>query len=141
MLGGSASNSCTSETRLLQEIHEYPPDERLLKVEQYLSAHIARILAASPESIDADRPLSDLGFDSLMLVELALIVQDDLGPRISSASVSPAVSIKAFAQAVAGSLESASNWIGPSWARLSGGSLTIRFRRESGVWSGGARDQ
>ena len=108
MLSGSTQNARSSEAKLLQEIQECPLSERLLKVEQYLSAHIARILAAPPERIDVERPLSDLGFDSLMLVELALLVQDDLGPQISSASVSPAASIRALAKTVAGSLEGAS---------------------------------
>jgi len=38
-------------------------------------------------------------------------------------------------------VESTIRWIAPSWARLSGGSLTIRFRRESVVWSGALRSR
>ena len=38
-------------------------------------------------------------------------------------------------------VESTIWWIGPSWARLGGGSLTIRFRRERVVWSGALRSR
>ena len=38
-------------------------------------------------------------------------------------------------------VESTIRWIGPSWARVRGGTATIWFRRESVVWSGALRSR
>lgn len=44
----------------------------------HLRRRVAKILGAAPERVEADVPLTDLGMDSLMAVELATVLRNDL---------------------------------------------------------------
>jgi myxalamid-type polyketide synthase MxaE and MxaD len=46
------------------------PDERRALLRSYLSEQVARVLGLSPSKLDLQQPLSQLGMDSLMAVEL-----------------------------------------------------------------------
>jgi acyl transferase domain-containing protein/NADPH:quinone reductase-like Zn-dependent oxidoreductase/thioesterase domain-containing protein/NADP-dependent 3-hydroxy acid dehydrogenase YdfG/acyl carrier protein len=92
---------------LVQTLIDSAPGERLDQLQRYIADHVARILGATADDIDPERPLHEHGFDSLMLVELALTIQDDFGSRLSSASVSPSVSIRTLATTVADKLDKA----------------------------------
>ncbi|MPY81351.1 MAG: hypothetical protein GEV04_23700, partial [Actinophytocola sp.] len=59
-----------------------PPQERRERIEQYLIGKVARVLGSAPERIDPDRPLTELGFDSLMAVELTSAIKTDLGVQL-----------------------------------------------------------
>jgi len=54
-----------------------PPQRRQL-LHSYLSAQVARVLGISPSKLDAQQPLSHLGLDSLMAVELKNRIAVDL---------------------------------------------------------------
>jgi acyl carrier protein len=52
------------------------------RIEQYLLDSAARALHASPETLNADSTLIELGLDSLMLVELRLQIERAMGVRL-----------------------------------------------------------
>lgn len=66
-----------------EEIRTYlsglPRDEAISAVQQLLIKHIAGVVGAAPARIVADRPLTDLGMDSLMLVELQMGLDKQFG--------------------------------------------------------------
>ena len=54
------------------------PAERRQLLQTYLSGQVARVLGLSPSKLDVDQPLSHLGLDSLMAVELKNRIAVDL---------------------------------------------------------------
>jgi acyl transferase domain-containing protein/acyl carrier protein len=58
------------------------PEERHELLQSYLSAQVARVLALSVAKLDLQQPLSNLGLDSLMAVELRNRVAIDLGIKV-----------------------------------------------------------
>ena len=54
------------------------PAERRQLLQSYLSEQVARVLGLSPSKLDLQQPLSDLGLDSLMAVELKNRIAVDL---------------------------------------------------------------
>ena len=50
-------------------------------IEQSIRDRVAEILKVAPENIDASKPFSRLGMDSLGLVQLTAAIEDDLGPQ------------------------------------------------------------
>jgi natural product biosynthesis luciferase-like monooxygenase protein len=59
------------------------PGERRALVEAHLRGVVARVLGLTPDRLDAQRPLVDLGLDSLMAIELKNRIEVDLGVRLS----------------------------------------------------------
>jgi acyl carrier protein len=58
------------------------PAERHLLLLSYLSEHVARVLGLSSAKLDVHQPLSNLGLDSLMAVELKNRIAVDLGLNV-----------------------------------------------------------
>jgi NADPH:quinone reductase-like Zn-dependent oxidoreductase/SAM-dependent methyltransferase/acyl carrier protein len=54
------------------------PDERRELMRTLLREQVARVLGAAPDKLDVERPLTDLGLDSLMAVELRNWIESDL---------------------------------------------------------------
>ncbi len=65
-----------------------------------LREEIARILS-SAEALDADRPVSELGMDSLMAVELRLALEQRIGVNLPMFSLSPQTSLVQIAARLA----------------------------------------
>ncbi len=74
-----------------------PPDEVQAKLVELLTVEIARIMRTAPASIGAQRPLSDLGMDSLMAVELRLAVEQRFGLTVPLLALSEGATINALA--------------------------------------------
>ncbi len=53
--------------------------DALAKAVELLRAEAAKVLLQPPEDIDADKPLTDLGFDSLMAMSLRMQAEENLG--------------------------------------------------------------
>lgn len=60
----------------------------------FVRNRVARVLGMSPQKIEEDRPLSEMGLDSLMGVEFASIVEADLGTSLSVSALSRDVTVK-----------------------------------------------
>jgi acyl transferase domain-containing protein/acyl carrier protein len=58
------------------------PGERHQLLQSYLSAQVARVLGLSASKLDLQQPLSNLGLDSLMAVELRNRIAIDLGVKV-----------------------------------------------------------
>ncbi len=62
------------------------PQQRRAALQTIIPLEIAAVLGRSPDDLPADKPLRELGFDSLMAVELSALLQRRLGfvlPRIA----------------------------------------------------------
>jgi NADPH:quinone reductase-like Zn-dependent oxidoreductase/aryl carrier-like protein len=64
-------------SRLREALLHATPEEREAIVQTYIREQVARVLGASPAKLDIDRPLNELGLDSLMSVELKNRVEGD----------------------------------------------------------------
>jgi acyl carrier protein len=58
------------------------PTERLGLLQSYLSGQVARVLGLSTAKVDVRQPLTNLGLDSLMAVELKNAIAVDLGVNV-----------------------------------------------------------
>jgi acyl transferase domain-containing protein/NADPH:quinone reductase-like Zn-dependent oxidoreductase/acyl carrier protein len=83
LMSGEASAAAGADAA---EIRAYltglPRDEAISAVQQLLVKHIAGVVGALPARIAADQPLTDLGMDSLMLVELQMGLDKQFGIAI-----------------------------------------------------------
>ncbi len=80
-----------------EKLKNEPPECLLLRLESYLQQKVARIVRVSPGSIDPQKPLSALGIDSLMAVELKLSIETDTGAAIPIEAVFQGASISDMA--------------------------------------------
>jgi acyl carrier protein len=65
---------------LVRELGQAPPNQRRDVVQSHLRGRAARVLGLDPsEPIDPRRPLSEIGLDSLMAVELRNAIAESLG--------------------------------------------------------------
>ena len=78
---GAAANRNADSLRVLLETET--PEARLQHVEQYLRQKLAGLLGASPSTLQAERPLTYLGLDSLISAELTVILEKDLGVSVA----------------------------------------------------------
>jgi acyl carrier protein len=60
-------------------ILEADPAERAQLIQSYVNEQVARVLGLSPSQLDIQQPLTNLGLDSLMAVELKNRISADLG--------------------------------------------------------------
>jgi NAD(P)-dependent dehydrogenase (short-subunit alcohol dehydrogenase family)/aryl carrier-like protein len=84
------------------------PGERRQLLESLLQAKIAGVLATSPERLDIDRPLLQLGLDSLMAVELRNWIESELQVGLPVVELMRSPSLTYLAELVAQRLETGS---------------------------------
>jgi len=58
------------------------PAERAQLLQSYVNEQVARVLGLSPSQLDIRQPLTNLGLDSLMAVELKNRISADLGVNV-----------------------------------------------------------
>ncbi len=95
-LGARASQASGSED-LRASLLELPAEKREEQLIAFISKTISGILRIPLKDINTNRPISELGMDSLMGVEFGLAAQQALGDDIPLMSVSDALSIKDIA--------------------------------------------
>ena len=72
-------------TPLVAELAELPnPAERSRRLRSHLRGEVGDVLGVHPERVDTDWPLADLGFDSMMTLDLKNRLQRQLGIRLST---------------------------------------------------------
>ena len=71
------------------------------KIVTLLREQVSRILGTSEEKLDADRPLTDFGLDSLMAVELRNWIEGDLRLTLSSVDILRGPSLSQLADLLA----------------------------------------
>jgi amino acid adenylation domain-containing protein len=77
-------------------LRDATPEERPARIEAYLLRRVAKVLGTSPEKIDPERPLTELGFDSLMAVELITALKVDLGIKLPVVKILQGTSSRAL---------------------------------------------
>ncbi|RQH10157.1 type I polyketide synthase [Paraburkholderia dinghuensis] len=96
-LKGGASETSEDDHLRLEQMRSLPRAEAVALVETTLRGQIARILHMSPERIDLDRSVLDLGMDSLMGMELGMAVQESFGVRLSIMAIAEGATVNALA--------------------------------------------
>jgi len=94
--GGEAEQGSSLRTRL----RAAAPDERPGLIEDCIAAEVAGVFGIATEKLDREAPLTNVGLDSLMAVELTNRVESELGASIPMASLLGGPSIKSLAQTV-----------------------------------------
>ncbi len=74
----------TDTTRLIDELHALPAEERAARLRRLISDQVAVILR---RTIDPDRPLSEYGLDSLGNLELRTQIKAETGIRITATDI------------------------------------------------------
>ena len=80
-------------------------EERRSVMETYLLGAIARVLGTTAEKIRPERSLTEIGFDSLMAVELVTGLQNDLGVRLQVVKILEGTSTRGLAQTLLQALD------------------------------------
>jgi acyl carrier protein len=75
-----------------------PPHERYRMVEAYLLELLRRVLAVS--SVNPDEPITQLGLDSLMALELRNRIERDTGVSVSATSLLDSASVRGVTRSV-----------------------------------------
>ena len=96
---GTAASLQAEET-LAELLKKTPEGDRRALVLARVREHGARVLGTAATQINVDQPLSELGLDSLMAVELASGLERDLGQPISVMQMLSAGSLAAIAELV-----------------------------------------
>ncbi|MBQ9406013.1 MAG: SDR family NAD(P)-dependent oxidoreductase [Desulfovibrio sp.] len=92
------------ERSLRDLVADLPPAEALDKVNAAVTVAVARILRVPPTSIKTGTPLSDMGMDSLMAMELVLSLEEMLDGQSLAGGLSAGASIRDVAARVYGLL-------------------------------------
>ncbi|WP_040656620.1 SDR family NAD(P)-dependent oxidoreductase [Rubidibacter lacunae] len=84
LVGASANAAPGADvsSRLLAALKAAECSQRQALVREWLTEQLAGILACKPEKIDATRSLTDIGVDSLMAVELSVLIEKSVGSSI-----------------------------------------------------------
>ena len=90
-----------------------PEGDRLQLVEAHLREAIGKVVGAPAAKIALDRPLSELGMDSLMAIELTNRLEADLGLAVSTGTVLGGQNVSRLAEALASLLENAGDTAAP----------------------------
>ncbi|MGA8220651.1 MAG: SDR family NAD(P)-dependent oxidoreductase [Candidatus Acidiferrales bacterium] len=77
----------TGSGSLRVQLEEEEPARRRGHVEQYLREQLGKLLGTPPARLEADRPLTELGLDSLIAAELTVVFQRDLGVEIAGSKL------------------------------------------------------
>lgn len=101
---GSETMEMSGQT-LAERWPEVPAEARRGLLMDVLRGHLARILGSSGAQIDVEKPLADLGMDSLMAVELAGSLEQDIGRPVSVMQMIQASSAVAVVDLLAAALE------------------------------------
>jgi acyl carrier protein len=96
---GVETNGAKSDWRV--KIEAAPPDERLDLIEQAVRDVVGSVLRVKPDGLRADQPLTDLGLDSLMAVEIENSIESAIGVALPPASLMRARTIRQIASLIA----------------------------------------
>jgi NAD(P)-dependent dehydrogenase (short-subunit alcohol dehydrogenase family) len=89
-----------------KQVERLPPEQRKSFLISWIKEHFARVLGTTAEQIEPDRPLVELGLDSLMVVELTGVMSRELQISISVMEVIQSGSISNMADRILQVLQS-----------------------------------
>jgi len=89
----------------LARLREAPAEERRDVAVAYLRVAVAGVLGGTQDNVPTERPLAELGIDSLMAVELVTRLDTDLGVRLPVVKVLEGTTVVALARLLMEALE------------------------------------
>ncbi|MDP5209829.1 SDR family NAD(P)-dependent oxidoreductase [Microbulbifer sp. 2205BS26-8] len=94
-----ANNGAHSEESagILNELSLCAPAERQALVERWLSHRLAELLSYNLADFDPNRPLAEVGMDSLISVEMAAVIKEKLGLKLPSMELTQSASVVGLA--------------------------------------------
>ena len=98
------AGSASSDDSLLERLAALDADGALSLLKTVVAEEAAGILRLSPAAIEPSRPLSELGMDSLMAVELRLALESRLRIDLPLVSLSEGTSVASIAARLAGAV-------------------------------------
>jgi phthiocerol/phenolphthiocerol synthesis type-I polyketide synthase D len=99
----------SARSHLLQRLSATGPEERQILMETYIREKVATVLRLSASKIDVQQPLTTLGLDSLMAIELKNSAELELGIHIPIIMLLQGPSISQFASQLLGLLAEAAS--------------------------------
>ena len=99
----SGTEADTSESdgivlALIEELAPMPETDRLEHIEKMLREGLSKVLRLNPEKIDIRQNLNNMGIDSLMMLELTLIIQSTFGVEIATMELLKQPTLKQVAE-------------------------------------------
>lgn len=96
--------------RIARNIQAASGEERRLLVTDYIRAQVAKVLGhASSDAVDTRTPLTDMGFDSLMVIELSNSITSLMGQKYEPSALLDTPTIEQLAVAVAGRMSASAS--------------------------------
>jgi len=95
MVGGAAEEAAEIDLKAL--LAECSPEQAREKITGLLVEEVARIMKLAVDRVEPQRPLAELGMDSLMAVELRLAVEQRFGISIPLLALSEGATLTAMA--------------------------------------------
>jgi NADPH:quinone reductase-like Zn-dependent oxidoreductase len=103
--GAQVAGSAAASHNLAQRLEAVSPEEQRSLISAYLRAQVSQIMGVAPGDGDLDIPLSSLGLDSLMAVELRNRVQAEVGMLLSVAQLLEGVSVNQLVELLCGAAD------------------------------------
>lgn len=100
----SAGDAGPASDSALSRLGDAAPADRLAVLSDHLVQKIARVLGTTPQKIDPERPFTELGFDSLMAVELGTAIRAELGVKVPVVAILQGTNAHSLAERVLGQL-------------------------------------
>src|SRR5207302_4445504 len=98
------TGSSPSDDSLIERLTELEPEQALVLLKTVVAEEAANILRLPAAGIDTLRPLSEMGMDSLMAVELRLALENRLRIDLPLMSLAEGTSVASIATRLAGAL-------------------------------------
>ena len=98
MIDTGDSGQSEARAQLVEELEPLDQGERLEVLTGLISAVVANELRQDADSLSIDRPINDLGVDSLMATEIQLLLASNLGLSISVMDLLGGATIRALAE-------------------------------------------
>jgi acyl carrier protein len=102
----TSGSTSPSDESLNEQIASLDPDAALALLKTVIAEEAATILRLPASGIDPDRPLSEMGMDSLMAVELRLALEGRLRVDLPLVSLVEGTSVASIAARLAGAISS-----------------------------------
>ena len=99
-VAGASANQSAASGSLRAAILAAPLAERRAAVVTFLREKVGKVLGLSPSKLDVERVLTEIGFDSLIAVELMTVLRMELGVHLAAVKLLQGVSISGLATLV-----------------------------------------
>jgi 1-acyl-sn-glycerol-3-phosphate acyltransferase len=102
---GAAQGAGLEPSAWLPLLAAAPASEREALLVGHVVERVAKVLGTSARKVDAERPLTEMGVDSLMAVELQTVVDRDFGVNLPLTALLEGATVRQLSQRVLGGLD------------------------------------